>query len=62
MIGYSLSVIVVALLSPLLHGQTSRETKFKPYDKWLKEDVVYIITPEEKSVFENLSTDEEKEN
>lgn len=31
------------------------------YGKWLNEDVVYIITPEERGVFEKLSTPEEKE-
>jgi len=31
------------------------------YKKWLEEDVVYIITGEEKSVFKNLQTDEERE-
>ncbi len=31
------------------------------YSKWLNEDVVYIITPEERSVFEGLTTPDEKE-
>ena len=31
------------------------------YKKWLNEDVVYIITDEEKSVFKSLQTDEERE-
>lgn len=31
------------------------------YEKWLKEDVVYIITEEEKAVFNKLTTPEEKE-
>ena len=31
------------------------------YRKWLKEDVFYIITEEEKNVFDRLSTGEEKE-
>ena len=31
------------------------------YKKWLNEDVIYIITPEEKAVFKELKTDEEKE-
>ncbi|MGH9339821.1 MAG: GWxTD domain-containing protein [Acidobacteriota bacterium] len=31
------------------------------YRKWLEEDVVYIVTPEEKDVFKKLSTSEEKE-
>ena len=32
-----------------------------PYEKWLKEDVVYIITNEERAAFKNLQTDEERE-
>jgi GWxTD domain-containing protein len=31
------------------------------YKKWLNEDVVYIITPEEKNTFLHLSTNEERE-
>jgi GWxTD domain-containing protein len=31
------------------------------YKKWLNEDVVYIITPEERSAFIHLSTNEERE-
>jgi len=31
------------------------------YQKWLNEDVVYIITPAERSVFLHLSTNEERE-
>jgi GWxTD domain-containing protein len=31
------------------------------YEKWLKEDVVYIITAEEKAIFNSLTTPEEKE-
>jgi GWxTD domain-containing protein len=32
-----------------------------PYDKWLNEDVVYIIRPEERAAFERLASDAEKE-
>ncbi len=32
-----------------------------PYKKWLNEDVVYIITDEEKTTFKRLNTDEERE-
>jgi len=32
-----------------------------PYKKWLEEDVVYIITPEERSAFLKLQTNEERE-
>jgi GWxTD domain-containing protein len=31
------------------------------YKKWLNEDVAYIITPEEKSAFKQLSNDEERD-
>jgi GWxTD domain-containing protein len=33
-----------------------------PFKRWLREDVSYIITGEERKVFLNLSTDEEREN
>ena len=33
-----------------------------PYRKWLSEDVVYIISDEERTAFKRFSTDEEKEN
>lgn len=32
-----------------------------PYRKWLEEDVLYIITDEERRAFRNLQTDEERE-
>jgi GWxTD domain-containing protein len=32
-----------------------------PWKKWLNEDVIYIITDEEKSAFKHLQTDEERE-
>lgn len=31
------------------------------FERWLKQDVVYIITPEEREVFNSLTSDEEKE-
>src|SRR5215467_8696982 len=30
------------------------------YKKWLKEDVVYIITPEEEAAFKQTATDQER--
>src|SRR5579871_452441 len=33
----------------------------KPYEKWLKEDVVYIITDEEKQAWKRLNTAEERD-
>src|SRR5207248_117367 len=33
----------------------------KPFEKWLKEDVTYIITDEEKAAWKRFSTAEERE-
>jgi len=33
-----------------------------PYKKWLNEDVVYIISDEEKAAFKRLATDDERQN
>ena len=32
-----------------------------PYERWIQEEVPYIITPEERGAFKKLSTDEERE-
>jgi GWxTD domain-containing protein len=40
--------------------QTARAVK-SPYDRWLNEDVSYIIDDKERAVFQNLTTDEERE-
>jgi len=39
-----------------------REEVSRTYKKWLEEDVVYIITPEEAEAFKQLSNDEERDN
>jgi GWxTD domain-containing protein len=46
--------------------QKRREKELKkelegPWKKWLNEDVVYIITDEERTAFKKLQTDEERE-
>ncbi len=43
-------------------GKTVEGSRADYYKKWLDEDVVYIITDEEKKVFKALQTDEEREN
>ncbi|HLV00354.1 MAG TPA: GWxTD domain-containing protein [Acidobacteriota bacterium] len=60
--------IVVAVLtigwSRFSHGAqvTQRqEESYDYFDKWLNEDVVYIISDEERDVFEKLTAPEEKE-
>lgn len=42
------------------HKQTKE--KGKPFEAWINEDVPYIITDEERKAFEQLKTDEEREN
>ena len=55
------------IAKPLTEKQKrKREEKLRkeletPYKKWLSEDVVYIITDEEKAAFKRLATDEERE-
>ncbi len=54
------------LKRPLTAEQKKREKKLLkelqgPYKKWLNEDVVYIITDEERSAFERLSNNEERD-
>jgi GWxTD domain-containing protein len=39
-----------------------RQELSKPYRKWLEEDVIYIITDEERAAFKQLSNDEERDN
>ena len=56
-----------ALKHPLTEKQKKANSKAlkqelsSTYKKWLNEDVVYIITPEEKSAFKALSNDEERD-
>ncbi len=57
--------------APPVDGKMSKEQKQKakktlkeldtPYKAWLNEDVVYIISPEERNAFLKLSTNEERE-
>jgi len=59
-------------VDPLKRPQTEKEKRAqkralkqelsKPYKKWLDEDVVYIITDEERAAFRQLSNDEERDN
>ena len=47
----------------LQRPKPAKELRLSDYHKkWLEEDVIYIITEEEKSVFKALTTNEEREN
>lgn len=41
--------------------QVQQEESVNYFKKWLREDVVYLITPDEKEVFLNLQTDAERD-
>ncbi len=54
-------------VSPVTPNDARRAARLQaildsPYRKWLTEDVVYIITPEESAAFKRLSTDQQREN
>lgn len=63
-----LPFLVCLLMVPVLAGQEGEKKKQKRkievekvYQKWLEEDVKYIITNEERAAFKKLQTDEERE-
>jgi GWxTD domain-containing protein len=41
--------------------ERAQEDGFRVYKRWLDNDVLYIITPDERSAFKKLQTDEERE-
>lgn len=57
--------LLLWISSPLAVAQDNedraQENSQRYFQKWLKEDVVYIISPEEKEVFEKLTTPEERD-
>src|SRR5438093_11792634 len=56
-------LLILCVSAPLaLRAQSKEEGEHKKhYEKWLDQDVVYIITDEERSVFSKLRTPEEKD-
>ena len=59
--GSSALLSTTAAQDPAAQRQQIQEEETDYYREWLHEDVVYIITPEERTVFSQLTTDEEKE-
>jgi TonB family protein len=63
------AVILVATAAVALAGwqaappqqQQTKRTAESRYDKWLNEDVVYIITAQERAAFKKLATDDERD-
>lgn len=64
------SIFSIGVSTGFAQGEQSPENKSrkvkeevkKVYEDWLKKDVSYIITPEERKAFKQLKTDEEREN
>ncbi len=54
--------LVLCCVVPLPGQDLRQEEEDLYYRKWLTEDVAYIITEDEKKVFQSLTTPEEKEN
>jgi len=44
------------------NAKSLKQELSKTYKRWLNEDVAYIITPEERAAFKQLSNDEERDN
>ncbi len=59
--GIGLSA-AVRLQRPDSQAGQHREESLNYYKKWLDQDVLYIITPEERQVFLELSNDDERDN
>jgi GWxTD domain-containing protein len=53
-------VLAVTLVAGLAAWQQPADKTKTPYEKWVKEDVVYIIQNGERLAFQNLHTDEER--
>ncbi len=53
--------VLAALLLLAFTFQQPREEAEDYYKKWLDEDVVYLVTPDERAVFEKLTTDHERD-
>jgi GWxTD domain-containing protein len=54
------AILIVSLAVALPARHISQEAQSQ-WDKWLNEDVVYIISDQEKAAFERLATDEERQ-
>ena len=59
----SAGVLLVVAAAALIGWQDKPQEKTRPtmYDRWINEDVVYIISLQERAAFLGLTTDEERE-
>ncbi len=56
----ALAFVAWPVMAPLAHAQVSQAQTQDPWQKWLDEDVPYIITREEINAFRQLGTDDER--
>ena len=56
------TLLVISFILPLSLYSVQETRLSKSHEKWLKEEVVYIISPAEKEVFLKLETDRERDN
>jgi GWxTD domain-containing protein len=57
----SLAILAAGAALTLAARPSQPPAENSPYRKWLNEDVVYIISPEERAAFIKLTTDEERD-
>lgn len=61
-VAIALPLAYVSICSQVVEAQSpQQETLNRPYDKWLDEDVAYIIMPREREAFNGLRTVEERQ-
>src|SRR5688500_266461 len=58
--SWACAIAVICTLA-IAAAAPQRESRKGHFEKWLKEDVVYIITADERAVFEKLTTEEERD-
>ena len=56
-----LSICLLGLINSTYVYAANHDEQINYYQKWLLEDVPYIITPEEADLFVSLATDQERE-
>ena len=61
MVFFVFSLTALAQKDEKKLDRLQKEEELDYFKKWLKEDAVYIITPEENAVLTSLTTEEEKE-
>src|SRR6516165_6188277 len=59
--GFGIVLFCIVISGSALKAAPAKNALGARYDKWIKEEVVYIITDEEKKAFLKLNTDAERD-